>query len=76
MSDHPPIEAHARFINLAHLDIRKATINSQQWSEADQAAKGEAPGLDLYWYPIDPNVHRDEARLMLTPAPRQENLGR
>lgn len=76
MSDHPPIEAHARFINLAHHDIRTATVNSQQWSEAELAAKGEAPGLDLYWYPIDPNLHRDVARLPFAPAPRQENLGR
>lgn len=59
MSDHPPTEPHARFINLAHRDIRTATVNSQQWSDAEQVAKGETHGLDLYWYPIDPNVHRE-----------------
>ncbi len=38
MSDHPPVEPHARFINLAHSDIRKATVNSQEWSDAVRAA--------------------------------------
>ena len=28
MNDHPPREAHSRFISLAHRDIRTATINS------------------------------------------------
>ncbi len=33
MSDHPPVEAHADFINVAHSDIRSATINSREWSD-------------------------------------------
>jgi hypothetical protein len=58
MSDHPPAEPNARFINLAHHDIRTATVNSQAWSDATRAAGGDATGLDLFWYPVDPDVHR------------------
>ncbi len=63
MSDHPPTEPYARFINLAHDDIRKATINSQAWNEAAQAAGRAAQGVDLYWYPVDPDVHREASAL-------------
>ena len=62
MSDHPPTETHARFINLAHADIRTATINSEVWSDAGRA-QGQGPaGVDLYWYPVDPDMHRDGAK--------------
>ena len=59
MADHPPTEPFARFINLAHSDIRMATINSQAWSEAVRAEGRAAAGVDLYWYPVDPDIHRD-----------------
>ena len=59
MADHPPSEPFARFINLAHSDIRMATINSQAWSEAVRAEGRAAAGVDLYWYPVDPDMHRD-----------------
>jgi hypothetical protein len=59
MADHPPTEPFARFINLAHSDIRMATINSQAWSEAVRAEGRAAAGVDLYWYPVDPDMHRD-----------------
>jgi hypothetical protein len=59
MTDHPPTEPFARFINLAHSDIRMATINSQVWSEAVRAEGRAAAGVDLYWYPVDPDMHRD-----------------
>jgi hypothetical protein len=59
MTDHPPSEPHARFINLAHQDIRRATVHSQAWSEAASAAGKTDTGLDLYWYPIDPNLNRE-----------------
>lgn len=63
MSDHPPTEPYARFINLAHSDIRTATINSQAWSEAAQAAGRGTAGVDLYWYPVDPDMHRQAGQL-------------
>jgi len=69
MSDHPPKEPYARFINLAHQDIRTATVNSQAWSEAKLAAEGEAAGLDLYWYPVDPDMHREAAKALRNAAP-------
>jgi hypothetical protein len=59
MSEHPPTEPYARFINLAHNDIRAATINSQPWSQAAQAAGQPTPNVDLYWYPIDPDLHHE-----------------
>jgi hypothetical protein len=61
MSDHPPIEPHARFINLAHHDIRTATVNSQAWSDAKRAEGDATAGLDLYWYPVDPDIHRNQS---------------
>jgi hypothetical protein len=59
MTDHPPTEPNARFINLAHSDIRMATINSEAWSEAGRAQGRGTAGVDLYWYPVDPDMHRD-----------------
>jgi hypothetical protein len=61
MTDHPPTEEHAAFVNAAHADIRTATINSQAWSDAARATGRTTTGLDLYWYPVDPDVHRDVA---------------
>jgi hypothetical protein len=58
MNDHPPTEPYARFINLVHRDIRTATANSQEWSEAVKAAGQKDPDLGLYWYPVDPDIHR------------------
>ncbi len=58
MADNPPTEPYANFINVAHLDIREATQNSQAWSDA-QHIKGQSPRVDLYWYPVDPDLHRD-----------------
>ena len=55
MTDHPPTEPYAHFINIAHSDIRTATINSQAWSEA----RRQAPDVELYWFPIDPDIHRE-----------------
>jgi hypothetical protein len=56
MTDHPPTEPYARFINIAHSDIRTATINSEAWSEAKQ----QAPDMDLYWFPVDPDIYRED----------------
>jgi hypothetical protein len=56
MTDHPPSEPYEAFINLAHADIRTATMNSQAWVEAAEAAGARAPGTGLYWYPVEPDV--------------------
>ncbi len=61
MTDHPPTEEHAAFVNAAHTDIRTATINSPAWSDAARAKGRASTGVDLYWYPVDPDVHRDFA---------------
>lgn len=56
MNDHPPTEPFARFINVAHEDIRTATMNSQAWSIAATSAGERAPGVGWYWSPIDPDI--------------------
>jgi len=58
MNDHPPSEPHARFLNIAHTEIRTATINSPAWSDAARAAGQRPPNIDLYWYPVDPDLRR------------------
>jgi hypothetical protein len=56
MADHPPAESYAHFMNIAHRDIREATLNSQAWSDADVAVRRQAPAMELYWYPVDPDI--------------------
>ncbi|MES2221758.1 MAG: gluconate 2-dehydrogenase subunit 3 family protein [Acidobacteriota bacterium] len=56
MSDHPPTEPFAHFINVAHEDIRTATLNSQAWSIAATSAGERSPGIGWYWSPIDPDI--------------------
>lgn len=58
MTDHPPTEVHADFINIAHADIRLATMNSRAWNEAllRSSDDGTSDGLQMYWSPIDPEV--------------------
>jgi Gluconate 2-dehydrogenase subunit 3 len=58
MNDHPPKEPFSRFINVAHRDIRTATMNSQAWSEAATSSGERAPGVGMYWSPIDPDIQR------------------
>jgi hypothetical protein len=58
MSDHPPTEPHAHFINVAHSDIRTATINSEKWNQAEVIAGNQPSGFGLYWYPVDPDINR------------------
>lgn len=67
MEDHPPKESYAYFINVAHSDIRAATINSQAWSEAAKSTDEATPDVGLYWFPIEPDIHRDEP----APMPRR-----
>jgi hypothetical protein len=56
MTDHPPEDAYEAFINLAHADIRTATESSAAWDSAAAAAGQRAPGVGLYWYPVEPDV--------------------
>jgi hypothetical protein len=74
MSDRPPTEPHAAFVNQAHSDIRTATINSQQWAEASLAAGRRGTGLDLFWYPVDPDVHRETPALARASAPHAAHV--
>ena len=60
VGDHPPAEPYARFINIAHYEIRTATVNSPAWNDAALAAGKPSANIDLYWYPIDPDLHRAE----------------
>ena len=57
MTDHPPTELHADFLNIAHADIRVATMNSKAWSQASTNAEQDPSGLGLYWSPIDPDIY-------------------
>jgi len=59
MNEHPPSEPYARFINVAHSDIRTATHNSQAWSEAAKAVGRHDEGMGLYWFPVDADIHRE-----------------
>jgi len=56
LSDHPPSEPHADFINIAHSDIRSATINSKEWSDVPSAGAQEKTAVALYWMPIEPEI--------------------
>jgi hypothetical protein len=67
MSDHPPTELHADFVNIAHEDIRTATVNSKAWSEVPSVGALASTETGLYWYPIEPDIY--EANSGLSPAP-------
>jgi hypothetical protein len=57
MTDHPPTEPHADFINIAHEDIRTATMNSKPWNDAALAATQDWVTGGLYWSPIEPDIY-------------------
>jgi hypothetical protein len=68
MNDHPPTEPHADFVNIAHDDIRTATVNSKAWNDAssvDASSPSEAP---LFWYPIEPDIYGGLAGSRRTPV--------
>jgi hypothetical protein len=71
MNDHPPTEPHADFINIAHDDIRSATVNSKSWSNASSGGAQASTAESLYWYPIEPDIYggslRSPARAIATP---------
>jgi hypothetical protein len=58
MPDHPPTEPYAKFINLAHHELRTATQNSRAWSVAATASGERTPGVGDYWKPIDPFIEK------------------
>ena len=61
MTDHPPSEPHADFINIAHTDIRTATINSRLWSHAPTRGAQEETPSELFWQPIEPDLIGDRS---------------
>jgi hypothetical protein len=66
-------EPYAQFINVSHSDIRHATVNSQAWTEADTEARRQAPALELYWFPVEPDLRRRAAAAMRSAAPKPKH---
>jgi hypothetical protein len=58
MTDHPPSDPYEKFINVAHSDIRTATVNSKAWNDAMATDADRRSEEGLYWYPVDPDVNR------------------
>jgi hypothetical protein len=56
MTDNPPTEVHANFVNIALDEIRMATINSKAWSQTPGTPAGEWSQTDVYWTPIESNL--------------------
>ena len=56
MTDHPPSDTYEKFINVAHSDIRTATVNSKAWNDAMATDADRRSEEGLYWYPVDPDV--------------------
>lgn len=49
----PPADPVAAFLRAVKDDIRRATVNSREWSIASAAGRTRAGGGGLYWLPID-----------------------
>jgi hypothetical protein len=58
MTDHPPTQTHADFINIVHADIRTATQNSPVWFDSLDSKQQEHT-LQLYWSPIEPDIYAE-----------------
>lgn len=72
MSDHPPSEPHADFVNIAHADIRTATMNSRAWVNAEAHDRKDFNAAQMYWSPIDPDLSANNFRAVhQRPAPVQ-----
>lgn len=72
MSDHPPTEPHADFVNIAHADIRTATMNSRAWVNAEAKGRTDINAAQMYWSPIDPDTSAENFRAVhQRPAPVQ-----
>ena len=61
MNDHPPEEKHADFVNIAHDDIRTATVNSKAWFAVPEVGAEPRTTEELYWSPIEPDVSLEKA---------------
>jgi hypothetical protein len=57
MNDHPPTETHADFVNIAHNDIRNATVNSKAWNDVPSVGAEPDTEEGIYWLPIEPDVY-------------------
>jgi hypothetical protein len=68
MSDHPPTEPNADFVNTAHDDIRTATVNSKAWSDIPSADAEFATATGLYWSPIEPDIYAESSDHTRIPA--------
>ena len=53
--EHPPAAPFPRFIAIAHDDLRTATMNSEAWNVAAVSSGERAPGVGMFWRPIDPD---------------------
>lgn len=76
MTDHPPSEPHADFINIAHSDIRAATINSKLWCDAPSRGAQEETPAELFWQPIEPDISAERsnrASPVTLAAPKSEH---
>jgi len=67
MSDNPPTEAHADFINVAHDDIRSATVNSKAWNDVPSVGAEPSTETGIYWLPIEPDVYGENPAFAHTP---------
>ena len=76
MSDHPPVESHADFVNVAHDDIREATFNSEAWAESQEASTHEGTPTGVYWSPVRPGWRRDWCEFKAPRARGQRALQR
>ena len=68
LNDHPPTEEHADFVNIAHDDIRTATVNSREWSSAPEKGREPRTEEELYWSPIQPDLSTQSGRALSVPA--------
>ncbi len=70
MTDHPPAEPHAGFLNIAHADIRTATMNSEVWNKVATRDEKDVQAAGLFWSPIDPDVYAEDfSRVHVRPSP-------
>ena len=68
LNDHPPTEEHAEFVNVAHDDIRTATVNSREWSAVPEKGREPHTQEELYWSPIQPDISPQSGRALSVPA--------
>jgi Gluconate 2-dehydrogenase subunit 3 len=78
MNDHPPTEPRADFVNIAHDDIRTATINSKAWFSVPGVGAEPRTTEELYWSPIQPDISEMRAACANVPphvqaVPRSEH---